>query len=324
MSETGRSSDTADRAADRSGERSSGPRPKSGAPLLPPSPRSDRPLFFVVAIIVALACAAAISARAAWSASNAWTAALEGAMTVNLAPPAIGPGDDEDWDAVAAAERAAVVLSEAPGVASARALSRDELADLLAPYFDDVDEAPAALVPGVVDVNLDPTEPAQAEDLRAALTAAGIEAQVDDHGGWTRDVRRAAGAARTLALGAFTALMLAAAAVTSFATRASLSARADVVEVLHMVGARDDFIASEFTRRFLGLGVRAGSVGAVIAVAAGGAAMLLTRGGSEDFLPSFAFARVDAAILALAPLASATVAAFTARETVLSALRRMY
>ena len=45
-----------------------------------------------------------------------------------------------------------------------------------------------------------------------------------------------------------------------------MASNRDIVEVLHFVGATDRFIAREFERHFLRLGVRAGIVGAVWAM----------------------------------------------------------
>ena len=56
-------------------------------------------------------------------------------------------------------------------------------------------------------------------------------------------------------------------AVIAFATHATLLARRDIVELLHLSGARDDFIAGLFERRFLMLGVQAGALGALLAFA---------------------------------------------------------
>jgi cell division transport system permease protein len=291
--------------------------PFKEGPLLPPSPRADRPLMFVIAVIVALACVAAIAARAAWSAADAWTADLAGVRTVEVRPQ----GDES---AEAAAARAAATLGAVEGVTSARALTRAEIDALLAPWFGAGGAPAGAPLPGLVDVRLDRVAPARANDLLVALDALGMDGEVDEHDRWTDDIRRAAGAARALALVAFLALLAAAAAVTSFATRASFAARSDVVDVLHVVGAADSFIARAFTGRFLQLGLRAGLVGAALAGAAGLAAVLLTQGIGEELVPRFRFARVDIVILALAPLASAAVAALTARETVRAALTRMY
>ncbi len=292
------------------------------APLLPPQAKTDRPLLFVVGVIIALACAAAIASRSAWSAADAWTAELDGAMTVEVRPLADGPlGDRPAEDAAA---EAAFALAEVPGVARATALSRAEVEALLAPWLGDGGVPADAPLPGLVDVEVDRLAPAQPNDLLAALDGLGLAAEVDDHEQWAGQIQRAAGAARNLALAAFLALGCAAAGVTMYATRANLVARADVVEVLHLVGAKDDFIAGEFTRRFLVLGLKAGLAGAALAALAGVVAMLLTQGGPADFAPRFRFAALDGVILGLTPFASAAISAWTARETVRSALARLY
>ena len=51
------------------------------------------------------------------------------------------------------------------------------------------------------------------------------------------------------------------------ATRRALASNREIVEVLHFVGATDRFIAREFEKHFLRLGIRAGIVGAAAAMA---------------------------------------------------------
>jgi cell division transport system permease protein len=64
-------------------------------------------------------------------------------------------------------------------------------------------------------------------------------------------------------------LVLAAAGLAvTFATRGAMAGNREVVDVLHFVGANDDFIAREFQHRFFRLGLRGSAVGA-------GAALLL-------------------------------------------------
>jgi cell division transport system permease protein len=49
------------------------------------------------------------------------------------------------------------------------------------------------------------------------------------------------------------------------ATRSAMASNREIVEVLHFVGATDRFIAREFEKHFLNLGIRAGLVGAISA-----------------------------------------------------------
>ena len=50
------------------------------------------------------------------------------------------------------------------------------------------------------------------------------------------------------------------------ATGSAMAANRDIVEVLNFVGATDRFIAHEFEKHFLALGIRAGVVGAAFAM----------------------------------------------------------
>ena len=65
------------------------------------------------------------------------------------------------------------------------------------------------------------------------------------------------------------ALVLAAAMMSvMFATRGAMAANRQIIEVLHIIGAKDGFIAAEFQRHFLLLGLKGGAIG-------GGVAMVL-------------------------------------------------
>jgi cell division transport system permease protein len=54
----------------------------------------------------------------------------------------------------------------------------------------------------------------------------------------------------------------------TFATRGAMATNRPIVEVLHYVGATDSFVAGQFQRHFLVLGLKGGAIG-------GGAAMAL-------------------------------------------------
>jgi cell division transport system permease protein len=106
-----------------------------------------------------------------------------------------------------------------------------------------------------------------------------------------------------------------------FATRAGLQSNKDTVELLHLVGARAGFIASQFERDFLWLALRAGFLG-VAAVVLTLLALGLFTPERDFFLPRTAVAVTDGFLLALVPLACALVAMVTARLTVLNVLRQ--
>jgi cell division transport system permease protein len=63
-------------------------------------------------------------------------------------------------------------------------------------------------------------------------------------------------------------VLTAAALAVAFATRGAMAGSRDSVEVLHFVGADDDFIAREFQSRFIRLGLKGGAFGGLAAIAA--------------------------------------------------------
>jgi cell division transport system permease protein len=160
----------------------------------------------------------------------------------------------------------AAFLSRQPGVGQARALSVADTAQLLEPWLGQTEALSALPVPRLIAVELDRVNPPNFDVLRAALANNFPGATIDDHRRWQRQVRTIT---RSFALGGFAILFLVAAATTAIivsATKSAMASNRDIVEVLHFVGATDRFIAHEFERHFLRLGVRAGIVGALLAV----------------------------------------------------------
>jgi cell division transport system permease protein len=102
--------------------------------------------------------------------------------------------------------------------------------------------------------------------LQAALDQEVPGATVDDHRVWTDQLARMAGAMVLGGLGVLVLVLSATILCVIFATRAAMAGNKDVVEVLHFVGASHTFIAGQFQRHFLMLGMRGGLIGGVSAI----------------------------------------------------------
>jgi cell division transport system permease protein len=283
-------------------------------PLLPRGDTRDASLTFVIAVLCFFACLAALTTLAADRAAGGWASQLRGSATVLVRPTG---GESVD----AAAARAAETLSGVKGVSEAAALEKDKALALLAPWIGKEALADDLPVPRLVTVELDPRAPPDAAGLQRALKARGIDAVVDDHSLWIRDIVRAGAWARAAAAGVFALTAGAAAAVIAQAARSALAARRDVVEVLHVSGARDGFIAGLLLRRFARMAFVAGSIAALAAAMVGAGARLL--GGGQGLTPALPVAWTDLAALAPCPLLAALIAALSARGAALSLLKAM-
>jgi cell division transport system permease protein len=281
------------------------------APLLPADPAQDAALVFVTAVLCFLACLAVLGALGADRAARGWNADLRGSATVLVRPSG---GDSAD----AAANRAAETLAGVRGVSEARAVQREKAEALVRPWLGEGADLADLPVPRIVAVELDHVRPASAADLRRALEQSGLDAVVDDHSRWTRQIVRGAEVARAGAIAAAALVLLAAAAVIVFATRAGLAARAEVVEVLHLTGAEDRLIAGLFQWRFARLVLVAGVFAALAAALLAALFKLTTDSGGRALAP---VAWTDLATLPACPILAAAVAAIAARFTALARLR---
>ena len=284
------------------------------APFLPEQETRDGALVFVVAVLCFLACVTALGVIAADRAASGWTRQLSEEATVIVRPR---PGETPD----SAAAKAAEALAGVKGVTEARALEPQKAYDLVRPWLGDVADVEDLPVPRLVAVSLDDRMPATAGALETVLKSQGIDAIVDDHSLWLKDVRRAAGVARGMGTIVFLLIAGAATAVVAFATRAGLAAQRDVVEVLHLTGAEDSFIARLFQLRFARVAAVAGLIGAGGAILSG--AILRLLGGSQGLTPALPIAWTDLLAVLPCPLLAALVAAVSAQVTAIKLIRDM-
>ncbi|MFZ3006279.1 MAG: ABC transporter permease [Phenylobacterium sp.] len=284
------------------------------APFLPEADARDGSLIFVVATLCFLACLTALAVLATDRAARGWSDQLTGQATVIVRAKGAETPDS-------AAARAAEALSGLPGVGEVRALEKEKAEALIAPWLGDIADLDDLPVPRLVAVDLDPKAPATPQSLDKALKAQGLDAVVDDHSIWLKDIQRAAGFARWIGLAVFALIAAAAGAVVAFATRAGLTARHEVVEVLHLAGAENDFIARLFQMRFARMAALAGLFGAAGAAIMG--AILRLMGGGQGLTPVLPIVWTDLLAVLPCPVAAGLVAAVAARLTAQALIAKM-
>ena len=105
-----------------------------------------------------------------------------------------------------------------------------------------------------------------------------------------------------------------------FATRASLAEFARVIDVLHVVGAKDSYIARQFARRALAQGMLGGLAGLALYAPALALVAWLASRVDPEILPKATLPPTHWLILAGLPLAAGFLAMLTAHVTVRRAL----
>jgi cell division transport system permease protein len=287
--------------------------------LMPPDRGGAATLNTIVAVMSFLACLTLGAVLTVSNLASEWTRGLAGAMTVQLMPVAESAPEDQ----VAAALK---IVESWPGVDSARALTKSQAARLLEPWLGQGNVLEDLPVPQLIEVQASPTAKIDAAGLRAALAAV-PGAELDDHKRWNEEL--SAFARSSAGTGWMVLLLIAVAtlSIVAFATQAGLEAHRDIVEIVHMIGARDTFIAREFEQHFFWLGLRGGLVGFALAVLAMIAASLAWGGtagsGNALYVPEILSAPLRYVWLLGVPIAVAAIALYTARLTVLRVLGKL-
>ncbi len=294
-------------------------------PLVPPRSIAGRALVTVIAIMTFLASLTAGGALLIGGASEGWRDSVSREITIQVRPVA-------GHDLEAEARKAGEIARELPGIADVRVYTKEESARLLEPWLGsglDLGELP---VPRLIVVTRVPGGKADLAALRKSLAEKVPASSLDDHRLW---LERLAVMANTIEIGAvliFVLMLVAMALAVSFATHGAMAGNRAIIDVLHFAGAQDRFVAREFQRHFLRLGLTGGLVGAGGAMAIFALSGVLsawfvaTPGGDqvEALFGSFALGWTGyAAILAIA-LGIGALTALISRSIVFRHLRSLY
>ena len=284
---------------------------------------TGRFLPWLIALMVYLACLALAGAVMLNEASARWQSGLTGTMTVQI--PA--PNSDRAGEHPTLVAAVLDVLNNTPGIREAQPLSHEKVIALIEPWLGQGNVANDLPIPVLIDIQLhdDPDSGTAIDTVALAIQLEQVApgTRLDDHEIWISRMLRLSRTISAIATAIVILIGVAAAATVVFATRTGLAVHQGVIEVLHIIGARDIYIARQFQVRALSLALRGGLLG--LGLAALTLALLAGVAGQLEgpLLPHFTLTPYLWGGLAALPLAAALIATLTARITVVQTLSRL-
>ena len=227
---------------------------QDGHPLVPSEHIAGRALVMVIAIMTFLAALTTGAAQLLASASQDWQGAVANELTIQVRPV---QGRNLDQDVA----RAAAIAGTFKGISKVRPYSKKESEALLEPWLgthSGLDDLP---VPRLIVLYSDNPSQVDSDGLKKALAESLRNATLDDQRLWTARLQSMARSVIAVAVGLVILVLIATGLAVGFATRGAISGNRTTMEVLHFVGATDAFIAREFQRHFLFLGLQGGLLG---------------------------------------------------------------
>ena len=252
-----------------------------------------------------------------------WSSGLENRATVEI------PAEDHNGNLMTADEvrGAAGLISDMlinhPAVASAQVMPEDEIRDLVRPWLGDgliLNDMP---LPGLISVTLVPDAGDSLPGLREKIVTLVPHARLDAHEGWLSEVLRFTGALKFAAALLVLTIGITTVTAISGAVGARMAVYRAEVELLHLMGATDNYIARQFQRYAMIAALQGGIGGTVVGAASIALIGLISGRMDVNLLPGFTLEPLQIAALCALPAFAAIIAVGTARQTVMRVLTAM-
>jgi cell division transport system permease protein len=221
-------------------------------PIVPQATISGRALVAVIAIMTFLASLTTGAVMLVRAAASEWQADVAREITIQIRPVA---GHDIDMEVT----KATIITRASPGIAEVRPYSKEEATHLLEPWLGSglqLDDLP---VPRLIVARIAPEGAPDLAQLRQTLAEQIPGVTLDDHRSFVERIRAMSRAVVALGIGVLLLVLAATVLSVVFATRGAIATNRPVIEVLHLIGAKDSFIARHFQQHFLQLGRRRAS-----------------------------------------------------------------
>lgn len=280
-------------------------------------------LVLLVGMMTLLAVLALAASFLLGALGDRWTSGLEGKATIEI--PATGadgklvPRDRLDGQA----RRIAEYLRAQSAIASAEILDKNDVAALVGPWLGQGASADDIPLPVLIALEIKEGDSEKLAAFEKRIRAIAPQARIDTHAQWLSGILRLVGA-----LGFAAALMVGLTALSTVVAvaggvRSRMAEHRSDIEILHLMGSGDSYIARQFQRHAGALALK-GSLGglaaAALAIVVIGALSGDTR---ESILPDFSLSAFDIAAMAAVVPAAIGIAWLAARWSVLKALADM-
>ncbi len=277
---------------------------------------SARFLPWVAGAMVFLAALALAGALLAQTVAARWQQDLAGTLTVEVPNRAETAGPARE-------EAALALLRATVGVAEAAIVPRARLERLVEPWLGVGAHLAELPLPALIEVRLARDARLDLGELAERLAEEVPGVKLDDHALWLAGVGAVVRAVEAVALAVVALIGVLSVAAVGFAVRTGLAIHGDVVEVLHLIGARDGYIARQFARHAFQSTLKGGLIGLAAAVSLV-AALAEGRGALGPLpLPEVKLSMVAWGLIGTVPLAASVVALLAALVTVHRQLKRM-
>lgn len=217
--------------------------------------------IYMYLFVVVLAIVMAINSMA-----DCWETDIRGSITVQIIPI-----EDEnkhvDKDKTLEQQNKVLQFMEnLSSVASVNVLDAPTIEKLMTPWLGDKVDISSLPIPILLDVKLKPQKELNYDEVTRGLKMITPNATIDNHRLWLNRLLKFAASMKNIALAVLFMVVLICAFSIYYSTRTSLGIKIGTIEILHIIGAKDDYIARQYAANFAKIGFFAGIIGILTAI----------------------------------------------------------
>ncbi len=254
---------------------------------------------------------------------TAWNNSILGSITVQIMPVNNIDQEKARSETLAQEQRAVEFLKNLPETEQVTALSDSQLQELLIPWLGDGIDILGLPTPRLIDVKIKKGAVVNYAKLAEKLAEVSPLASLDNHKLWLDKLIRFADGLKMLAMSILVLVVAITSGAIFYTTQTNLGLHKNIIEILHIMGAKDTYVAQQYAKRDAWLGFTGGCIGLAFAIPT----IFMIAGLAEQIEGGIiSEARLSwqswAAILSL-PLFSAGAAMVTAYYTVKRTLEKL-
>ena len=253
---------------------------------------------------------------------NAWNESILGALTVQIMPVVEENIGDSSAEVLAQQNKALDFLNQWPGVEKAEALSDKQLKRLIQPWLGDGIEVSDLPVPRLIDVKIKNGVSIDFAKLAEALAKEVPLASIDNHKLWLDKLIKFADSLRLLAGVVLILVVSVTSGAIFYCTQTSLGLHQNVIEILHLMGAKDTYVAQQYAHKTGFLGLIGGLYGLVLIIPTIIVIAHLASQIEGGIVSETSLSFADWGIIFSLPLFSALISMVTAYYTVKHTLKK--
>lgn len=195
-----------------------------------------------------------------------WNQSILGSLTVQIMPVNDTNREKAMAETLAYQDKAVDFLKTVDGVLKVTPLPEVQLQKLIRPWLGDGVNLENLPMPRIIDVKISTDAEIDFAKLAQDLAQTSPLASLDNHKLWLSKLIQFADGLKALAMSILVLVIGITSGAIFYTTQMSLGLHRHIIEILHIMGAKDTYVAQQYAKRMAFLGLAGGIVGLFFAI----------------------------------------------------------